>query len=94
LVAPVTIGSDSYIAAGSTITQDVPENSLAIARARQEVKPGWAATRRSASAPSKAGTAKTSALAGVSPETASPPAKPRAKNPSATPKRRKKLPNS
>ncbi|MCG0238644.1 MAG: bifunctional UDP-N-acetylglucosamine diphosphorylase/glucosamine-1-phosphate N-acetyltransferase GlmU [Firmicutes bacterium] len=42
LVAPVTIGKDSYVAAGSTINRDVPENALAIARARQENKPGYA----------------------------------------------------
>ncbi len=38
LVAPVTVGKNSYVAAGSTITEDVPENSLAIARERQTVK--------------------------------------------------------
>ncbi|RXJ00931.1 bifunctional UDP-N-acetylglucosamine diphosphorylase/glucosamine-1-phosphate N-acetyltransferase GlmU [Anaerobacillus alkaliphilus] len=38
LIAPVTIGKNSYVAAGSTITDDVPENALAIARARQTVK--------------------------------------------------------
>lgn len=37
-VAPVTIGSDSIIASGSTITKDVPADALAIARARQENK--------------------------------------------------------
>lgn len=42
LVAPVEIGKGSYIAAGSTITEDVPENSLAIARERQTTKEGWA----------------------------------------------------
>jgi len=41
LVAPVTLGSDVTIAAGSTITEDVPDDCLAIARARQVVKPGW-----------------------------------------------------
>ncbi len=41
LVAPVKIKKGSFIAAGSTITQDVPEWSLAIARARQENKLGW-----------------------------------------------------
>lgn len=41
LVAPVTIGSDVTIAAGSVITDDVPDDALAIARARQTVKPGW-----------------------------------------------------
>ncbi|MCT8136368.1 bifunctional UDP-N-acetylglucosamine diphosphorylase/glucosamine-1-phosphate N-acetyltransferase GlmU [Anaerobacillus sp. CMMVII] len=38
LIAPVTIGKNSYIAAGSTITNDVPENALAIARERQTIK--------------------------------------------------------
>ncbi|MDD3193211.1 MAG: bifunctional UDP-N-acetylglucosamine diphosphorylase/glucosamine-1-phosphate N-acetyltransferase GlmU [Oscillospiraceae bacterium] len=46
LIAPVEIGSGSYIAAGSTITDMVPQDALAIARARQVVKPGWAAARR------------------------------------------------
>lgn len=41
LVAPVKVGDGSYIAAGSTITEDVPENCLAIARERQTNKSGW-----------------------------------------------------
>lgn len=41
LVAPVSIGNNAYIAAGSTITEDVPDNSLAIARSRQVVKSDW-----------------------------------------------------
>ena len=41
LVAPVTVGENGYIATGSTITEDVEEGALAIARARQVVKPGW-----------------------------------------------------
>ncbi len=41
LIAPVNVGKNSYIAAGSTITQNVPENSLAIARQRQINKNGW-----------------------------------------------------
>lgn len=41
LVAPITIGSDVNIAAGSTLTEDVPDQCLVIARARQVVKPGW-----------------------------------------------------
>ncbi|QIR36649.1 bifunctional UDP-N-acetylglucosamine diphosphorylase/glucosamine-1-phosphate N-acetyltransferase GlmU [Tolypothrix sp. PCC 7910] len=41
LVAPVTLGNDVYVAAGSTVTEDVPDDSLVIARARQVVKPGW-----------------------------------------------------
>lgn len=46
LIAPVIVKAGSYIAAGSTITKEVPENSLAIARAKQENKVGWAAKRR------------------------------------------------
>ena len=43
LVAPVTIKRGSYVAAGSTITDNVPEESLAIARSRQTNKEGYAA---------------------------------------------------
>jgi len=46
LVAPVTVGKGAYVAAGSTITEDVPADALAVARGRQENKPGWAARRR------------------------------------------------
>jgi bifunctional UDP-N-acetylglucosamine pyrophosphorylase/glucosamine-1-phosphate N-acetyltransferase len=41
LVAPITLGADVTIAAGSTVTEDVPNDSLVIARTRQVVKPGW-----------------------------------------------------
>lgn len=41
LVAPVTLGDNVLVAAGSTITDDVPGDSLAIARERQVVKEGW-----------------------------------------------------
>ena len=41
LVAPVTVEQGAYIAAGSTITKDVPEDVLAVARARQQVIKGW-----------------------------------------------------
>jgi bifunctional UDP-N-acetylglucosamine pyrophosphorylase/glucosamine-1-phosphate N-acetyltransferase len=41
LVAPVSVGDNAYIAAGSTITDNVPDGSLAIARARQVNKEGW-----------------------------------------------------
>ena len=41
LVAPVTVGDGAYIGAGSTITKDVPKNSLAIARARQTNIADW-----------------------------------------------------
>lgn len=46
LIAPVTVNDGAYIAAGSTITDEVPKDSLAIARARQVVKEEWAAKRR------------------------------------------------
>jgi bifunctional UDP-N-acetylglucosamine pyrophosphorylase / glucosamine-1-phosphate N-acetyltransferase len=41
LVAPITIGEDVNIAAGSTVTEDVPNDCLVIARSRQVTKPGW-----------------------------------------------------
>ncbi|MCI8478977.1 MAG: UDP-N-acetylglucosamine diphosphorylase [Oscillospiraceae bacterium] len=47
LVAPVQIGEGAYTAAGSTITGDVPADSLAIARSVQVNKKQWAAKRRS-----------------------------------------------
>jgi bifunctional UDP-N-acetylglucosamine pyrophosphorylase/glucosamine-1-phosphate N-acetyltransferase len=46
LVAPVRVGDGAYVAAGSTITDNVPADALAIARGRQNNKPGWAAARR------------------------------------------------
>jgi bifunctional UDP-N-acetylglucosamine pyrophosphorylase/glucosamine-1-phosphate N-acetyltransferase len=48
LVAPLTISAGSYIAAGSCITEDVPEGSLALGRSRQVTKPGWVAARKAA----------------------------------------------
>src|SRR5215471_17447668 len=50
LVAPVTIESDSYIAAGSSITDNVPSGALALGRARQVTKPGWVAQKKLAKA--------------------------------------------
>ena len=41
LVSPVVVKKGAYIAAGSTITEEVPENSLAIARSRQTIKEDW-----------------------------------------------------
>ncbi|HSF70101.1 MAG TPA: bifunctional UDP-N-acetylglucosamine diphosphorylase/glucosamine-1-phosphate N-acetyltransferase GlmU, partial [Nitrospira sp.] len=46
LIAPVTIGAGSIIAAGTTVTKDVPAGSLAIARVAQVNREGWAAKRR------------------------------------------------
>jgi bifunctional UDP-N-acetylglucosamine pyrophosphorylase/glucosamine-1-phosphate N-acetyltransferase len=47
LVAPLEIADGSYIAAGSTITEDVPPDALALGRARQTTKPDWAKKMRS-----------------------------------------------
>ena len=41
LVAPVTVGKDAYVAAGSTITKDVPQGNLAVARSRQTNITNW-----------------------------------------------------
>ncbi|MBI4401887.1 MAG: bifunctional UDP-N-acetylglucosamine diphosphorylase/glucosamine-1-phosphate N-acetyltransferase GlmU [Nitrospirae bacterium] len=46
LIAPVTVGRGAVVAAGSTLTQDVPPDALAIGRAPQVNRPGWAARRR------------------------------------------------
>ena len=46
LVAPVRIGKGAYVGAASCLTDDVPADSLAIARARQIVKEGWAKEKR------------------------------------------------
>jgi bifunctional UDP-N-acetylglucosamine pyrophosphorylase / glucosamine-1-phosphate N-acetyltransferase len=46
LVAPVRVGDGGYVGAGSTITDNVPGDALAIARGRQVNKPGWAARKR------------------------------------------------
>ena len=46
LVAPVTIGQGAVIAAGATVTQDVPADALVIARVPQVTREGWAARRR------------------------------------------------
>ena len=47
LVAPVRIGKGAYVGAASCITDDVPEDALAIGRGRQVVKEGWARQKRS-----------------------------------------------
>ena len=41
-IAPVSAGAGSVIAAGTTVTEDIPEDALAVGRARQETRPGWA----------------------------------------------------
>ncbi len=46
LIAPVVVGDGSYVAAGSTVSDDVPAGSLAIARGRQVNKEGWVEKKR------------------------------------------------
>jgi bifunctional UDP-N-acetylglucosamine pyrophosphorylase/glucosamine-1-phosphate N-acetyltransferase len=46
LIAPVTVGKGAYVAAGSSITDDVPDEALAITRGRQVNKEGWARKKR------------------------------------------------
>ncbi|MBN8999872.1 MAG: bifunctional UDP-N-acetylglucosamine diphosphorylase/glucosamine-1-phosphate N-acetyltransferase GlmU [Rhizobiales bacterium] len=53
LVAPVTIGDGAYVGSGSVITEDVAADALAIGRARQVEKPGWAARFRALKAAMK-----------------------------------------
>jgi bifunctional UDP-N-acetylglucosamine pyrophosphorylase/glucosamine-1-phosphate N-acetyltransferase len=53
LVAPVRVGKGAYVGAASCITEDVPADSLAVARARQFVKEGWAREKRAAYAKSE-----------------------------------------
>ncbi len=48
LVAPVTIGTGAYVAAGSCITDDVPADALALGRSRQTTKPGWVTAKKAA----------------------------------------------
>jgi len=49
LVAPLEIEPGAYLAAGSTITEPVPADALALGRARQSLKPEWAKKRRALS---------------------------------------------
>lgn len=49
LVAPLSLGSDVSVAAGSVVTESVPDDCLVIARARQTVKPGWRLNRSTVS---------------------------------------------
>jgi bifunctional UDP-N-acetylglucosamine pyrophosphorylase / glucosamine-1-phosphate N-acetyltransferase len=53
LVAPVKIGRGAYIGAASCVTEDVPEDALALGRARQTTKEGWAKAKRAAMAATK-----------------------------------------
>jgi bifunctional UDP-N-acetylglucosamine pyrophosphorylase / glucosamine-1-phosphate N-acetyltransferase len=51
LVAPVRVGKGAYVGAASCITENVPEDALAVGRARQIVKEGWAREKRAARTP-------------------------------------------
>ncbi len=55
LIAPVRIGRGAYVAAGSSITKDVPEGALGIARGRQENKEGWVRLKKMQRAAEKKG---------------------------------------
>jgi len=53
LVAPVRVGNHSYVAAGSTITENVPPDTLALGRARQVNKEGWSTKRERSTEPAE-----------------------------------------
>jgi bifunctional UDP-N-acetylglucosamine pyrophosphorylase/glucosamine-1-phosphate N-acetyltransferase len=53
LVAPVTIGEGAYVGSGSVITENVPDNALALGRVRQTIKEGWAQRLRDLKAAGK-----------------------------------------
>ena len=75
LVAPIRVGDGAYIAAGSTVTENIPADALGIARGRQVNKPGWAAQRRREVAASK------SKAAAKPPKRSRPRPRPKAANP-------------
>jgi bifunctional UDP-N-acetylglucosamine pyrophosphorylase/glucosamine-1-phosphate N-acetyltransferase len=54
LVAPITIGEGAYVGAGSTVTKDVPADTLAVERSQQTTRDGWPSRRRAAHAAKKA----------------------------------------
>ena len=55
LVAPISIGDSSYVAAGSCLTEDVPSGALALGRAHQVTKEGWVAARKAKAEAAKQG---------------------------------------
>lgn len=59
LVAPIRLGSHVTVAAGSTVTEDVPDDCLVIARTRQVIKPGWQPKSPKPEDPSQAGSTPT-----------------------------------
>jgi bifunctional UDP-N-acetylglucosamine pyrophosphorylase/glucosamine-1-phosphate N-acetyltransferase len=59
LVAPVTVGEGAYVGAGSAVTEDVPAGALALGRARQVMKAGWATARRAGASAKRSETGRT-----------------------------------
>lgn len=57
LVAPVTLGDEAYVGAGTTVTQDVPAGALIFTRATATVKEGWVARKKAAKAAAASGSA-------------------------------------
>jgi bifunctional UDP-N-acetylglucosamine pyrophosphorylase/glucosamine-1-phosphate N-acetyltransferase len=53
VVAPITIGEDAFVAAGSVVTKDVPPGALAVERSQQVMKEGWTARKRARGAAAK-----------------------------------------
>jgi bifunctional UDP-N-acetylglucosamine pyrophosphorylase/glucosamine-1-phosphate N-acetyltransferase len=53
LVAPITIGADAFVAAGSVVTKDVPPGALAVERSQQVMKEGWTARKKARRAAAK-----------------------------------------
>jgi len=53
LVAPITIGDDAFVAAGSVVTKSVPPGALSVERSQQVTKEGWVARRRARRGPAK-----------------------------------------
>ena len=54
LVAPISVGDNAYVGAGSCVTKPVPDGALALGRAQQVTKEGWATARRAAREAAKA----------------------------------------
>ena len=89
LVSPVTVEPRGFVAAGSTITKDVPEDALAVARDKQRNIEGWVA-RKEGRAPARPAKAKPTGTDAVGAASASKPAKKKrpARKKKATPKKR------
>jgi bifunctional UDP-N-acetylglucosamine pyrophosphorylase/glucosamine-1-phosphate N-acetyltransferase len=58
LVAPVTLGDEAYVGAGSTVTRDVPAGALIVTRSPAVIKEGWTAQKRERQLAAKAAKSK------------------------------------